>query len=101
MIENLSDSNIENIIRNNAFVLVDCYTEWCGPCKAFAPVLESFASQNRIIKVIKIDVERNPIFAKKYNIRSVPTLLFFERGQLRDTKIGMSDLNTLNRLYKR
>jgi len=72
----------ENIISTEKPVLVDFYAEWCGPCKAMAPVLkqvkESFSDQ---IRIIKVDVDQNPSIAGRYNIRSVPTLLLFRKGR--------------------
>ena len=101
MVGELSDMNFDSVVRANAFVLVDCYTVWCGPCKQLTPTIEQFARQHPIVKVFKLDIEKNPKAAQRFGIQSVPTLLFFEKGQLKDKKSGALDLSTLKRLYGR
>ena len=63
-------------------VLVDFYATWCGPCKAMAPILESVAARHQgKLRIIKIDIDRNPDVARQYRVQSVPTLILFRRGQ--------------------
>ncbi|AII50898.1 MULTISPECIES: thioredoxin [Hymenobacter] len=63
-------------------VLVDFYADWCGPCKTMAPVLEQVAQQHQgKLKVIKIDVDRNPAAAQQFRVQSIPTLILFHKGQ--------------------
>lgn len=63
-------------------VLVDFWAEWCAPCHAFAPVLQRFAQENAgKVKVIKIDVDKNPAASNRYAIQSIPTLLLFKDGK--------------------
>lgn len=63
-------------------VLVDFYADWCGPCKTMAPILEQVAAQHRgKLRVIKIDVDRNPAVAQQYRVQSIPTLILFRQGQ--------------------
>jgi len=70
-------------------VLVDFYAEWCGPCKAFAPTLERFATENRdAVRVIKLDVDEFVGIAGEVGIRSVPTLLVVKDGQVVAAKSG-------------
>ncbi|WP_400191739.1 thioredoxin [Hymenobacter sp. B81] len=63
-------------------VLVDFYADWCGPCRTMAPILEQMAAQHQgKLKVIKIDVDRNPAAAQQYHVQGIPTLILFHKGQ--------------------
>lgn len=63
-------------------VLVDFYADWCGPCKAMAPILQQVAAQHEgKLKVIKVDVDRNPAAAQQFRVQGIPTLILFHQGQ--------------------
>jgi thioredoxin 1 len=63
-------------------VLVDFYADWCGPCKAMAPILQQVAARHQgKIKVIKVDVDRNPAAAQQFRVQGIPTLILFHQGQ--------------------
>ena len=63
-------------------VLVDFYADWCGPCKAMAPILEQVAARHQgKIKVVKVDVDRNPAAAQQFRVQGIPTLILFHQGQ--------------------
>lgn len=72
-----------DLINDDKPVLVDFYADWCGPCKMMAPVLQEFSSEMAgKVKVIKVDVDRNPTAAMNYQIQGVPTLILFKKGQV-------------------
>lgn len=63
-------------------VLVDFYADWCGPCKTMAPILQQVAAQHQgKLRVIKIDVDKNPAVAQQFRVQSIPTLILFSKGQ--------------------
>jgi len=70
-------------------VLMDCWAPWCGPCKMVAPVLDQLASEYAgQIKIVKLNVDNNPMTASKYGIQSIPTMLIFKNGQQVDKIVG-------------
>ena len=70
-------------------VLVYFWASWCGPCKVMKPKLEKFATDNPDIEVIFCNVDEESDLAKEYGIRSIPTLIYFEDGEIKGKKIGM------------
>jgi thioredoxin 2 len=79
----VGDANFGPLIRNTDLpVIVDCWAEWCGPCKMFAPVFEQAAkSLEPDFRLLKLDTDANPETALKLSIRSIPTLIAFRGGQ--------------------
>jgi len=77
------DSQFEQqVLKAEGIVVVDFWAPWCGPCLQMAPGLENFARDNEgKVKIYKLDVDDNPKTAEKYEIRSVPTVIFFNDGQ--------------------
>lgn len=89
----VTDESFENeVLQAEHPVLVDFWAEWCGPCKAIAPVLEEVAEafQGRL-KVVKIDVDKQQKTPLQYNIRSIPTLMIFKNGTVHTTQIGLAN----------
>jgi len=86
----LTDNNFEEeVIKSDKPVLIDFWAVWCGPCKIIAPVVEELAAEYEgKIKVGKLDVDENQQASIKYGVRSIPTLLIFKDGKVKDTIIG-------------
>jgi thioredoxin 1 len=69
------------LIAGDQPVLVDFFATWCGPCKMMQPILEDTARQlGDKVKIVKVDVDRNPLAASKFQVRGVPTLILFHKG---------------------
>lgn len=86
----LNDASFEKeVLQANSLVLVDFWAEWCGPCKALAPILEELAPKYLgKIKIGKLNVDENPNTPAKYGVRGIPTLILFKDGKALETKVG-------------
>lgn len=86
----ITDDNFESeVLKSDRPVLIDFWAVWCGPCKMIAPIVEELASEyNGKVKIGKLDVDSNQQTSIKYGVRSIPTLLVFKDGKLKDTIIG-------------
>jgi len=73
----LTQENFEDVVKNNAMVLVDFWAPWCGPCRAFAPVYEATSAQHADVVFAKVNTEDQPELASTFQIRSIPTLMLF------------------------
>ena len=89
-IKHISDASFEtDVLKSGTPVLVDYWAEWCGPCKAIAPILEEVAKDyGPRLQIAKLNVDDNRDVPAKFGIRGIPTLMLFKGGQLAATKIG-------------
>ncbi|MCC3145237.1 thioredoxin [Halanaerobium sp. Z-7514] len=79
----------DEVIGADKPVVVDFWAEWCGPCKMVAPVVEEIAQEyDDTIKVAKLNVDENQAIASQYGIMSIPTMLVFENGEVKDKLVG-------------
>jgi len=88
--KNITDENFEaEVLKSNKPTLVDFWAEWCGPCKQVGPILEEISDEmkNEII-VAKHDIDAHPNMPTKYGVRGIPTMLLFNGGELKATKVG-------------
>jgi thioredoxin 1 len=94
----VTDDSFGTVVeQGRGLVVVDFWAEWCGPCRAVAPALEQLARQySGQATIAKLDVDANPRVPMRFNVRSIPTLLFFKDGKHVDTVIGAVPKSTLD-----
>ncbi|HZP00192.1 MAG TPA: thioredoxin [Terriglobia bacterium] len=95
-----TDANFEQeVLKSDKPVIVDFWAEWCGPCRMMAPAVEALASEYAgRVKVGKLNVDENQSVTARYSIRSIPTLLLFKDGQIREQLVGATSKENLARL---
>ena len=103
MTVNITDQTFDTeVLNSTAPVLVDLWADWCGPCRAIAPVLDELASDyGDSLKIAKLDIDANPGTARRFGVRSIPTLLLFHEGELVETTVGVQPKAALASLIDR
>jgi len=95
------DGNLDSIIRKFPLVLIDCWSEWCAPCKMVAPMIEELAKKYKGRIVFgKLDVSTNMITANKFDVMAIPNLLIFKNGKFVDRIIGVQPMPVLESRLK-
>lgn len=91
----------DDIIQSNETVLVDFFATWCGPCKMVPPILSDVKQRlGDQVKIIKIDVDKNPQVSQRFQIQSIPTIMIFKKGEMVWRKSGVVPAHELEKLLK-
>ena len=100
MIVKVDDSNFEEILKENKdkVVLIDFWAEWCGPCRMYGSILEDFSKENPDVIIGKVNVDSAPEAAAKYSIRSIPTTIVFNDGEVTNKLPGALSKDKLKEL---
>ena len=97
---NLNNFN-EEITNTDKLVLVDFYANWCGPCKMLSPIISEIANEySNSVKVCKVNVDESQELALKYNIMSIPTLIFLKNGVVIKSVVGFCSKSELDSTIK-
>ena len=90
--------HLDEMLASHKLILLDFSAEWCGPCKAFAPIFEEYAKENaEIVRCFKVNIDDCQDIAVKYNIRSIPSLVLIKDSEAVDSKVGALDKDTLKK----
>jgi thioredoxin 1 len=103
LVKHATDSDFDSIVVNSETpALVDFWAPWCGPCRAIAPVLEDLAKDySGKVNIVKVNVDENPGTARKYSVRSIPMLILFNKGEIRESILGSRPKEQLSAMIDR
>ena len=86
----VNTNNFETeVINSDKKVLIDFYADWCGPCNRLSPIVDKVSVDNKDVKFVRIDVDKNEELMTKYNVRSIPTLVVIENGKEINRSVGL------------
>jgi len=86
----INQDSLDEVKRSNPKLVVDCWADWCGPCRMLTPIIDKLAQDNAgKVAFGKLNVDENPKVTQQYKIMAIPTILFFKEGQMVDQLVGL------------
>lgn len=83
------EQELDSLLVNQPIIVIDCTATWCGPCKLISPLIDQLATEfDQRAKVFKLDLDQNKAVAKRFGVKSIPAVLFFQNGELQETLVG-------------
>jgi thioredoxin 1 len=103
LVKHATDSDFKELVINSETpALVDFWAPWCGPCRAIAPVLEDLAKDySGKVNIVKVNVDENPAISREYSVRSIPMLILFDKGEVRESLLGSRPKEQLAAMIER
>ena len=99
MVKEIKDTEYEKVIEKGK-VVIDCYAPWCGPCKMISPIIDKLSEEINNVSFYKINVDDAEKITSDFNIMSIPTILIFEDGKLKEKVVGFKSKSELEELIK-
>ena len=99
MVKQIDSKEFKDVIKKGKIV-VDLFATWCGPCKMLSPILDEISEELTTTKFFKIDVDDNEDIAREYSVMSIPTILIFENGELKNKIVGLRSREDLIEQFK-
>ena len=99
MVKDITDQTFKEL-SSNGKVVVDCFAEWCGPCKMLSPIIDELSEELTNVNFYKLNVDESVEVVRKYNIMSIPTILIFNNGELVNQSVGFKSKEELKDLLK-
>lgn len=91
----------EKVSNSDKKVLIDVYANWCGPCKMLSPIIDELANEIDNINFCKLDIDESEDIARRYGIMSIPTLLIFDNGELKEKIVGFKNKEELKEILNK
>lgn len=98
MVKEIKENEFKEVISSNKKVVVDCFATWCGPCMMLAPIVEAISEEKKDVSFYKLDVDDCKVIPREYGIMSIPALLVFEDGELKQTIVGLRSKSELEKM---
>jgi thioredoxin 1 len=101
MVKDLAEKEFDQAIAGEGIVLIDFWAAWCGPCRMLGPILNELSEDSTIhASFYKVNADENPSLSQKYEITSLPTVMVFENGVLKNTIVGVRPPNVYRELLQ-
>lgn len=96
------ETEFDTLLAGESLLVVDCTATWCGPCKLVAPIVDKLAaSYGDRARIFKVDIDNNKSIAKRFGLRSIPAVMFFKKGELVETLVGVKPYEEFSNMMEK